>query len=152
MSAGELIAIDWGTTNRCVYAMRGDGTVITSSRDDRGVTAVAPDEFAGEIEAIRKAYGDLPIIAAGMVGSNRGLQEVPYCAAPATLADLAAGAVEALDRVHVVPGVSLSGEGRSDVMRGEEVQVAGSPRRRTHRRSSPVLPARNAQQMDRDRR
>ena len=126
MPAGEFIAIDWGTTNRRVYAMRGDGTVVTSSRDDRGVTAVAPDEFAGEIAAIRKAYGDLPIIAAGMVGSNRGLQEVPYCAAPATLADLAAGAVEALDRVHVVPGVSLSGEGRSDVMRGEELQVLGA--------------------------
>ena len=126
MPAGDYIAIDWGTTNRRVYAMRADGSVRGSERDDRGVLAVSRDEFPAEVEAIRARFGDRPVLAAGMVGSNRGLADVPYRPAPATLSDLASGTLEAMERFHIVPGVSLAGDGRADVMRGEEVQVLGA--------------------------
>ncbi|RDS75652.1 2-oxo-3-deoxygalactonate kinase [Alteriqipengyuania lutimaris] len=106
--------------------MQADGLIVSDRVDDRGVMAVAPDRFVDEFETLRARCGDLPIVAAGMIGSNRGLRETPYCAAPASLGDLAAAAVEVLDRVHLVPGISLSGAGGPDVMRGEEVQVLGA--------------------------
>ena len=126
MPTGHYIAIDWGTSNRRIYLMRGDGTVIDTRRDGLGVLALASDAFAAEFDAIRSLFGDLPIIAAGMIGSNRGVAEVPYCAAPVDLGKLAANAATPLDGVHIVPGVSISGNGACDVMRGEEVQVLGA--------------------------
>lgn len=126
MPEGDYIAIDWGTTNRRIFVMRADGHVLHSQRDDRGVLAVPAGSFGAEIAGIRAQFGDLPIITAGMIGSSRGLVEVPYRPAPATIADLAAGAFQGPDRVCVVPGVSATQGRHADVMRGEEVQVLGA--------------------------
>ncbi len=126
MPEGDYIAIDWGTTNRRVFLMGADGHIVTSERDDRGVLAIDAGKFAGEIAGIRAGFGDLPIIAAGMIGSSRGLVEVPYRPAPAMTADLAAGTLQVPDRVYVVPGVSVILDDHADVMRGEEVQVLGA--------------------------
>ena len=63
---------------------------------------------------------------AGMVGSNRGWREAPYVSCPADLDDLAKALVWAGDREAIIPGVSYIGEGRADVMRGEEVQLLGA--------------------------
>ena len=71
-----FLAIDWGTTNRRVYAIDAAGTVVASERDDRGVLAIAREEFAAEVAGIRLRFGDLPILCAGMVGSVRGWVEV----------------------------------------------------------------------------
>lgn len=128
MSGSEFIAIDWGTTNRVVYLMRGDGVVVSCDRDDRGVMRLGPADFILEVEAIRGQLGDLPVIAAGMVGSSRGWREVPYCPVPADVSDLAGSTALVSDRVHIVPGVSKTDGGESDVMRGEEVQVIGAIR------------------------
>lgn len=121
------IAIDWGTTNRRIYVLTADGTVLDTVRDDRGVLAMAPDDYPNEIAAIRVRFGTLPIIAAGMVGSTRGWREAAYVPAPADLPTLAGAAtrVPELD-VTIVPGVSLLTDTRADVMRGEEVQVLGA--------------------------
>lgn len=126
MAEGAYIAIDWGTTNRRVFLMDGDGSVLSTDRDDRGVLAVPDGQFVGEIDAIRARFGALPIIAAGMIGSNRGMAEVPYCAAPADLGSLAAGTLESAADVYIVPGVCVQDAVRPDVMRGEEVQVLGA--------------------------
>jgi 2-dehydro-3-deoxygalactonokinase len=96
-------------------------------RDDRGVLSVAPDGYPAELAALRARYGDLPVIAAGMVGSTRGWREAPYVAAPADAAILAGAALTIADeRCTIVPGVSLTTGTRADVMRGEEVQVFGA--------------------------
>lgn len=128
MSGGDYIAIDWGTTNRRVYLMRGDGSVVSSDRDDRGVMRLACADFSLEVEDIRGRLGDLPVLAAGMVGSSRGWREVPYCAAPASIEDLAAATATLGNRIHIVPGISVSDVSGDDVMRGEEVQVFGALR------------------------
>lgn len=126
-AAGDYIAVDWGTTNRRAWRMSRAGVVGDSHRDGRGILALAPGDYPGEIAALRAALGDLPVIAAGMVGSNRGWHEVPYVDAPADLATLAAGCLTlGDDRVTLVPGVALRGDARADVMRGEEVQVLGA--------------------------
>lgn len=76
------LAIDWGTTNRQIYVIANDGTMLDTIRDDRGVLAMAAGEYPSEIAAIRDRLGDLPIIAAGMVGSTRGWREAAYVPAP----------------------------------------------------------------------
>jgi 2-dehydro-3-deoxygalactonokinase len=60
-----------------------------------------------------------------MVGSNKGWIEAPYVPCPAGIDELAKKLVWASDREAIVPGVSYLGQGRADVMRGEEVQLLG---------------------------
>jgi 2-dehydro-3-deoxygalactonokinase len=116
-----FLAIDWGTTNRRVFLVDG-GAVQRTERDDRGVTAV--DDFAAEAAGIRARFGDLPMLMAGMVGSNIGWQAAPYVPAPAGIPELAANLLRIDDRTAIVPGVSVTGP--ADVMRGEEVQLLGA--------------------------
>ncbi|CAM3195213.1 MULTISPECIES: 2-dehydro-3-deoxygalactonokinase [Sphingomonas] len=121
------IAIDWGTTNRRCYVIAGDGTMLDTVRDDRGVLAMRVEDYPSEISAIRARFGALPVIAAGMVGSTRGWREAAYVPAPADLASLAQAATRVVEEhVTIVPGVSLLTDTRADVMRGEEVQVLGA--------------------------
>ncbi|MFD1786331.1 2-dehydro-3-deoxygalactonokinase [Sphingomonas floccifaciens] len=124
---GQWLAIDWGTTNRRVYAIAADGTVVASERDDRGILSVAPDGYAAEVADIRARFGDLTILCAGMVGSNRGWADLPYVPCPASVAALAE-AVRWVEpgRTAIVPGVTVAEGRRRDVMRGEEVQLLGA--------------------------
>lgn len=119
--SGTFLAIDWGTTNRRVFLIEG-GQVVRTERDDRGVTSVS--DFAAEAAGIRARFGDLPMLMAGMVGSNIGWQAAPYVPAPAGIEDLAASLLRIDDRTAIVPGVSVTGP--ADVMRGEEVQLLGA--------------------------
>lgn len=126
IDAEAYIAIDWGTTNRRFYLVGADGAVLDRESDDRGVLSMKPGGYPAEIERIRANYGQLPVMAAGMVGSTRGWRDVPYVAAPAALPQLAGGIAEMGDGVMIVPGISYQKNQRADVMRGEEVQVLGA--------------------------
>jgi len=121
-----FLAIDWGTTNRRVYAIDADGAVIATERDDRGVLAIARGQFAAELAGIRERFGERPVLCAGMVGSVRGWVEVPYLPCPADLGALANALHWVEPRTAIVPGLSIVEGGRGDVMRGEEVQLLGS--------------------------
>lgn len=120
--SASFIAVDWGTTNRRVFRL-DHGEVTQTERDDRGAASV--EDFAAEVTAIRDRFGDLPMVLAGMVGSTVGWRIVPYVPAPAGIDDLVVGLAWIDDRTAIVPGVSCGGE-RSDVMRGEEVQLLGA--------------------------
>lgn len=126
--SNAFLAVDWGTTNRRVYRIdAATGAVEETERDDRGILAVPAEGFADEAAQIRARFGDLPMLCAGMVGSNRGWREIPYLPCPADLPTLAAATRWMEDgRTAIVPGISLSQAGRSDVMRGEEVQFFGA--------------------------
>jgi 2-dehydro-3-deoxygalactonokinase len=119
--AQTFLAVDWGTTNRRVFLIDGSD-VVRTERDDRGVTAIS--DFPGEAAAIRARFGNLPLLMAGMVGSNIGWRAAPYVPAPAGIADIAAGLLRIDDMTAIVPGVSTTH--RADVMRGEEVQLLGA--------------------------
>ncbi len=127
MSGGAYIAIDWGTTNRRAWLMAADGSALDTMRDDRGALSIPPGGWPAALAEIRARHGDLPAIAAGMVGSTRGWREAPYVPAPADARALAEAAlVLPEDRLTIVPGVSCAAAMRADVMRGEEVQVLGA--------------------------
>ncbi|RZM31080.1 MAG: 2-oxo-3-deoxygalactonate kinase, partial [Sphingomonas sp.] len=120
-----FIAVDWGTTNRRAFRIE-NGTVAATERDDRGAANVAAGEYEAEVAGIRARLGDLPMLLAGMVGSNIGWRSVPYVAAPAGLAEIAA-ALDRIDgRTAIVPGLSYRDGLHADVMRGEEVQLLGA--------------------------
>jgi 2-dehydro-3-deoxygalactonokinase len=120
----ELIAIDWGTTNRRIFALDAQGQVLSGQRDGCGLLTVKPGGFADEVAAIRASLGDLPVVLAGMVGSARGWVTAPYAPCPAGLDDLAA-ALHWIEprRTAIVPGLA---DPAGDVMRGEEVQLLGA--------------------------
>ena len=126
MTAAYL-AVDWGSTNRRIFALADDGTLVGNARDDRGILAMAGGDFAAEAARLRAEWGDLPMLCAGMIGSNRGWVDAGYVAAPADLAAIAGAAcwVEP-GRTAILPGLSRGGDGRPDIMRGEEVQLLGA--------------------------
>jgi len=116
-----FLAVDWGTTNRRIYRIE-DGRAVNTERDDRGVTAVAAGAFDSEVAAIRERFGDLPMLLAGMVGSNIGWRSAPYVRAPAGISELIRDLLWVDQRTAIVPGIATA----DDVMRGEEVQVLGA--------------------------
>ena len=121
-----FIAVDWGTTNRRAYSLDGEGHCENEFEDDRGILSVPEGGFGGAVAEIRARLGAKPLLLAGMVGSNRGWIEAPYVPCPAGLDDLVAGLVWPETDVAIVPGVADDGADRSDVMRGEEVQLLGA--------------------------
>jgi 2-dehydro-3-deoxygalactonokinase len=121
-----FIAVDWGTTNRRAYRVDSSGQCGDEFEDNQGVLSVADKGFPAAVADIRTRLGDLPLLMAGMVGSNRGWVEAPYVPCPAGLDELAANLAKAGDREFIVPGVSYLDSARADVMRGEEVQLLGA--------------------------
>ena len=129
--ADGFIAVDWGTTNRRAYRLDSEGDQTGEFEDSKGILSVPKGGFPRAIEEIRERLGDLPLLLAGMVGSNKGWIDVPYVPCPAGIDQLVKGLKWASDREAIVPGVSYVGQGRADVMRGEEVQLLGGVEERT---------------------
>ena len=125
--AQGFIAVDWGTTNRRAYKVGPDGACSEEFEDERGVLSGPAGGFDEAVAQIRARLGDLPLLMAGMVGSNRGWVEAPYAPCPAGLPELASRLVWVEpERVAIVPGVSFTAGEAADVMRGEEVQILGA--------------------------
>ncbi len=124
--ADGFIAVDWGTTNRRAYLIDSLGKCRQEFEDGKGVLSVPEGGFPAAIAEIRTRLGDKPLLLAGMIGSNRGWKEAPYVPCPAGIDELASKLVWAGEREAIVPGVSYIGQGRADVMRGEEVQLLGA--------------------------
>jgi 2-dehydro-3-deoxygalactonokinase len=120
-----FIAVDWGTTNRRAYRIDAEGRTADEFEDSNGALSVPKGEFPAAVAEIRDRLGDLPLLLAGMAGSNRGWIDAPYVPCPAGIDDLVKNLVWAGEREAIVPGVSYIGQGRADVMRGEEVQLLG---------------------------
>ena len=121
-----FIAVDWGTTNRRAYLIDSSGKRTKEFEDAKGVLSIPEGGFPAAIAEIRERLGDKPLLLAGMIGSNRGWKDAPYVACPAGIDELAGKLVWAGEREAIVPGVSYIGQGRADVMRGEEVQLLGA--------------------------
>ncbi len=118
---GTFLAVDWGTTNRRTFLIE-HGQVTRTKRDAKGVTSIR--DFPDAVAALRTTFGDMPMLLAGMIGSNIGWVPAPYVRAPAGISELAAGLLYIDARTAIVPGVSVNDP--ADVMRGEEVQLLGA--------------------------
>jgi 2-dehydro-3-deoxygalactonokinase len=130
MADAALIGIDWGTTSLRAWKIAADGTVLDTRRRDLGILRVPGGDFAAAFaESVGDWHGEgLPVLMSGMIGSRQGWVEAPYLPCPADLTQLAGQLcpVPGLERVWIVPGLSLHDGSRRDVMRGEETQIAGA--------------------------
>ncbi len=128
--SAALIAVDWGTTNRRGYLLDGNGEILDTRKDDRGLVNVTDGHFQEAFENLTtpwiEAYGPMPAVLSGMVGASTGWKETRYCELPAGLDDLA-GALERVPSDHpiwIVPGVTTRDRmDIPDVIRGEEIQA-----------------------------
>ncbi|SAK72900.1 2-dehydro-3-deoxygalactonokinase [Caballeronia fortuita] len=128
-----LVALDWGTTSLRAYLLAADGVALDTRASSAGIMKLPAGGFDQAFEetcgAWLDAHANLPVIAAGMVGSAQGWVEAPYVETPANADALVAGIVQVKTArglaVHVVPGVLERGV-LPNVMRGEETQIFGA--------------------------
>jgi 2-dehydro-3-deoxygalactonokinase len=141
-TGAQLIALDWGTTSCRAYLLGDGGVVLAEMREPSGIMEVTArasvagtplevvyeQTFMGLCGEWLARQPRLPVIACGMVGSNKGWAETEYRPVPT---DLAAPAelTPVLTRdgvtVHIIPGVNLNSSSLPDAMRGEETQILG---------------------------
>lgn len=133
-SRPALIAFDWGTSSLRAYLMDGSGQILAAQGGAEGIMVAASKGFDRVfdryVDCWLGEHGNLPVIMSGMIGSQQGWINAPYCNCPAGLEDIANRIVVHHTAnglpVHVVPGLSLRGPGDvPDVMRGEETQLVG---------------------------
>lgn len=126
----DWIAVDWGTSNLRAWAMQA-GKVIAEACSDQGMGKLAQTEFEPALLQLIAPWlssGVMPVVACGMVGSRQGWQEAPYRAVPCTPSEPGALiSVKTLDpRIDVKIAPGLKQMTPADVMRGEEIQIAGA--------------------------
>ena len=122
------VALDWGTSNFRAYLMENNN-VIDQVSTQEGMKFVDQKEFENTLvkntTGWKKKFKINIVIASGMVGAKQGWIEVPYIKSPCNISNLNFKTINILDdiNVHILSGVSQSNP--SDVMRGEETQIAG---------------------------
>jgi 2-dehydro-3-deoxygalactonokinase len=130
MTPPDWIAVDWGSSHLRAWAMAGEAP-LAHAASAAGMTRLDRDGFEPALLAL---VGDwlapgrvTPVIACGMVGSRQGWVEAPYRAVPCPpLAPDALTRAPTRDaRLSVTVVGGLKQPDPPDVMRGEEVQIAG---------------------------
>jgi 2-dehydro-3-deoxygalactonokinase len=141
MNSRSLLAIDWGTSSLRGAWLDARGHVVEERAFPRGILTVSPETFP---RVFQECFGDWMArpgalcLMSGMVGSQQGWQQAPYCPCPAGFDQIAANLswVEP-GRLAIVPGLRWDHAGIPgheqlahipDVMRGEETQVFGALR------------------------
>lgn len=130
MAAGAFVGVDWGTTNARFTLASAAGTVL-AERAGPGIAELGtPAAIEAACFAMIGGWPTVPVVIAGMAGSDIGWQKAPYVPAPATVAAVHAAVVRFAARsvsIAILPGVTtLRKDGLPDVMRGEETQIFGS--------------------------
>lgn len=129
----DWIAVDWGTTNFRAFLM-DENRVIARTSAPCGLLTVENNAFAATLHQQLQPWisdvGAVPVLMAGMVGSQQGWQNVPYVPLPAGVQNVLAG-IHPVETpwgslAWIMPGLSgQSAWDQPDVMRGEEIQLLG---------------------------
>ncbi len=134
ITMGEIrqrIIVDWGTSSFRAWRFGSRGEVVQQHQAAAGILTVENKAFEAVLhrEIGHWLTPHTEVLLSGMITSRNGWIETPYVEAPATLAQLAAGArvmtAESGMVLRFLPGVCVNGLS-PDVMRGEEIQVFGS--------------------------
>ncbi|CBG91529.1 2-dehydro-3-deoxygalactonokinase [Citrobacter rodentium] len=127
----EYIAVDWGSTHLRAWHIRHQ-TIVNRLQLPMGVTQwgtlTAAEVFSQHIAPWRNNAA-VPVVMAGMIGSEAGWHPVPYVACPVRLASLRQQLCAVGDRVWIVPGLKVERAESCSVMRGEETQLLGAMQR-----------------------
>lgn len=132
LPALHWIAVDWGSTHLRAMALGPEGVLAEAKSEDGMARLATPEAFEPALLAL---IGDwlpqgrqVPVLACGTVGARQGWREAPYRAIPCAPLDPAALMVvpcrDPRMFLRIVPGLMQARP--ADVMRGEEVQIAGA--------------------------
>lgn len=133
-AATAAIVVDWGTTSLRATLVDRSGNEMENIETPQGISSLNKGDYEEVLMATLapwfSIHGALPIAALGMITSRNGWIEVPYVACPAGPAELAAGSLRKSlpngSELVFLPGLAdASCRPFPDVMRGEEIQVAG---------------------------
>lgn len=132
---GLIVGANWGTSHLRAWLIEtgGGAARILDEIEGPGVASLSPDEFEPRFfDAAGPWLDDHAVDAiwiAGMAGSTIGWRETGYLPCPAAVGGLRAGAATITARgrtLNILPGLSCRNRfGQPDVMRGEEVEIAG---------------------------
>lgn len=131
VSPGEIVGVNWGSSNFRAYRIAGDGSSIDEYSEAAGIAQLDRAGMAAMLAKLAARWpGETPVYASGMVGSNIGWTEVAYAEAPAGRVELAqAGADTEIGGVgvRIVPGIACRRQfdGAPDILRGEEIELLG---------------------------
>lgn len=130
----KFIAGDWGTSNLRLYLCEynsGSSTLL-ESRSGPGISQINgdfEDTFFNLTQDWLDAYGAIPVVLSGMIGSTIGWKDAPYLSCPVNAKQIAAGRLEFEARglnFSILAGLKTANPlGQPDVMRGEELQLLG---------------------------
>lgn len=133
MAAPVFIAGEWGSVSmRLLLCRRTDtGPEVIDSLSGRGVRQCEDmeEEFFTVAAPWIARHGPMPVILAGMIGSDMGWRACTYAPCPAGATDLSQRltrfSARGLD-IAIAPGLACTNIfGQPDVMRGEEMQLFG---------------------------
>lgn len=133
MRAPAFIAGEWGSMSMRLFLCRGDdtGPEILDHAAGRGVRHCQDmeEEFFTTAAPWIGKHGPMPVILAGMIGSEIGWRACTYVPCPAGAADLSLHLTRFAARgleIAIAPGLCCTNiYGQPDVMRGEEMQLFG---------------------------
>ncbi|WP_323772425.1 2-dehydro-3-deoxygalactonokinase [Antarctobacter sp.] len=132
MATAEWIAVDWGTSNLRAWVFGPGNALIAQKSSDKGMGTLAPTGFEPALlELVAPYLGGgpvpVPVICCGMVGARQGWQEAVYvtvpCAPPGVAQATKVIANDPRIAPLILPGMKQTAP--TDVMRGEETQIAG---------------------------
>lgn len=131
----SYIAIDWGSTNLRAWLYL-HGQCVDTLRSEAGVTRFNGQSAQQVFQQVIAPWRDqqqqhsLPVVMAGMIGSNAGWISVPYLSCPTHLTQvshqLTAVAEAEPVRAWIIPGLCVDKPDNRNVMRGEETQLIGA--------------------------
>jgi 2-dehydro-3-deoxygalactonokinase len=129
--AGEPVILgDWGGTKLRVWLRRGGATLASGEAPGLLLAGNEPAQvLRAAIAALGAEARSCRIVLCGMAGARGGLGEAGYVPCPGGVDEWVGAAVRTSLGEHpvtILPGFAgRDGEGRPDVMRGEEAQVFG---------------------------
>lgn len=131
ISEGELICVDWGSTNFRAFLIGTDGALLNAIFSNQGMLGVKPDAFETTLFNQLKNWPNLPIIMAGMVGSLKGWRNTNYVTCPVDIKKLSVNLthIETIQNrnIAIIAGIENNSDApQYDVARGEETQAIGA--------------------------
>ena len=124
----DYIAVDWGSTQLRGWLIR-NGQCVETKQLPLGITRLngrsPADVFAEHLAPWRGAQA-LPVLMAGMIGSDAGWQAVPYLDCPTAIDAPGRQLCAVAEGVWIIPGLKIEQDGDFNVMRGEETQLLGA--------------------------
>lgn len=128
----DYIAVDWGSTNvRAWLYLQGE--CVASQHSPMGVTRLGESTAVEAFEKLIAPWWQhqVPVVMAGMIGSDAGWVSVPYLRCPISLTDISHQLTkikETPGNVRIIPGICVERDDNMNVMRGEETQLIGAYR------------------------